>query len=139
MVKTINEKWRFVNNNDSLHRELQNYIFTQQRVRFVTIAIICPDARDGGTFCAIIYIVWRIVCVWLQSSHAFAAQQFVNHAAQQISIPVYAPVHNQKQLISSVKQPYSAVEPVTFTTKVNLICVNATLPSKLYSCANDYV
>ncbi|XP_018396185.1 PREDICTED: uncharacterized protein LOC108774545 isoform X2 [Cyphomyrmex costatus] len=43
--------------------------------------------------------------------------QFASHAAQQISIPVYAPVYNQKQLISSVKQPYSTVEPVTFTTK----------------------
>lgn len=65
--------------------------------------------------------------------------QLASHATQQISIPVYAPVYNQKQLISSVKQPYSTVEPVTFTTKVNLICVNATLPSKLYSCANGYV
>jgi len=56
--------------------------------------------------------------------------QLASNAAQQISIPVYAPVYNQKQLISPVNLPYSTIAPVTFTTKVNLICVNVTFLSK---------
>lgn len=50
--------------------------------------------------------------------------QLANNAAQQISIPVYAPVYNQKQLISSAKPSYSTVVPTTFVptrTKVSLI------------------
>lgn len=38
-----------------------------------------------------------------------------SNAAQQISIPVYASVYNQKQIIPPIKPPYS-----TFTTKVSL-------------------
>jgi len=43
--------------------------------------------------------------------------QLASNAAQQLSIPLYAPVYNQKQLISPVKPPYSTVAPVAFTTK----------------------
>lgn len=47
--------------------------------------------------------------------------QSTNNVAQQISIPVYTPVYNQKQLVSSAKTSYSTVVPATFRTKVNLI------------------
>ncbi|XP_039304306.1 uncharacterized protein LOC105194912 isoform X2 [Solenopsis invicta] len=40
-----------------------------------------------------------------------------SNLAQQISIPSYTPLYNQKQLIPSVKSPYSTVQPVTFATK----------------------
>ncbi|XP_011694460.1 PREDICTED: uncharacterized protein LOC105453884 isoform X2 [Wasmannia auropunctata] len=43
--------------------------------------------------------------------------QFASNAAQQIPIPLYTPAYNQKQLISSVKSPYSTIGQVTFTTK----------------------
>ncbi|XP_070148899.1 uncharacterized protein [Polyergus mexicanus] len=45
--------------------------------------------------------------------------QLVNNAAQQISIPVYAPVYNQKQLVSSAKTSYSTVVPTTFRIKAS--------------------
>ncbi|XP_072742976.1 uncharacterized protein [Anoplolepis gracilipes] len=45
--------------------------------------------------------------------------QLANNAAQQISIPVYAPVYNQKQLVSSAKTSYSTVVPTTFRTKTS--------------------
>ncbi|XP_050454834.1 uncharacterized protein LOC126853277 isoform X1 [Cataglyphis hispanica] len=44
--------------------------------------------------------------------------QLANNA-QQISIPVYAPVYNQKQLVSSAKTSYSTVVPTTFRTKAS--------------------
>ncbi|KAL0114777.1 hypothetical protein PUN28_011824 [Cardiocondyla obscurior] len=43
--------------------------------------------------------------------------QLASNAAQQISIPLYAPVYNQKQLIPPVKPSYSTIAPVAFTTK----------------------
>ncbi|XP_011639200.1 probable basic-leucine zipper transcription factor I isoform X2 [Pogonomyrmex barbatus] len=43
--------------------------------------------------------------------------QLATNIAQPISIPVYTPVYNQKQLVPSVKQPYPTVGPITFTTK----------------------
>lgn len=48
--------------------------------------------------------------------------QLVNNAGQ-ISLPLYAPAYNQKQLVPSVKtaDQYSMIIPVTFTNKVNLI------------------
>lgn len=64
--------------------------------------------------------------------------QLANNGAQQISIPIYTPVYNQKQLIPPVKAPYSTVGPVTFTTKVSLICTNTAFLNKLYFCSNDY-
>lgn len=42
-----------------------------------------------------------------------------NNAAQQISIPVYTPIYNQKQLVPSAKTTYSTVVPATFRTKVS--------------------
>lgn len=50
--------------------------------------------------------------------------QLANNAAPQISIPVYAPVYNQKQLVSPAKTSYSTIVPTTFVptrTKVSLI------------------
>lgn len=46
--------------------------------------------------------------------------QLASNAAQQISIPVYTPVYNQKQLVPPIKSSYSTAGPVTFTTKVSL-------------------
>ncbi|XP_071634040.1 uncharacterized protein [Temnothorax longispinosus] len=43
--------------------------------------------------------------------------QLASNAAQQISIPIYASVYNQKQLIPPLQPSYSTAGPVTFTTK----------------------
>ncbi|XP_029157351.1 uncharacterized protein LOC114929764 isoform X2 [Nylanderia fulva] len=45
--------------------------------------------------------------------------QSANNAAQQFSIPVYAPIYNQKQLVPSAKTAYSTVVPGTFRTKAS--------------------
>lgn len=69
--------------------------------------------------------------------------QLANNAAQQISIPVYAPVYNQKQLVSSAKTSYSTVVPTTFRTKVSLDCIfersARTSIIIFYFYANNYV
>ncbi|XP_012226771.2 putative mediator of RNA polymerase II transcription subunit 12 isoform X1 [Linepithema humile] len=39
-------------------------------------------------------------------------------STQQISIPVYAPIYNQNQLIPSAKLPYSTIVPAPLTTKI---------------------
>lgn len=68
--------------------------------------------------------------------------QLANNA-QQISIPVYAPVYNQKQLVSSAKTSYSTVVPTTFRSKVSLNRIfersaGASITT-LYFYANNYV
>lgn len=44
--------------------------------------------------------------------------QLASSATQQISIPVYTPIYNQKQLVPSVKIPYSTIVSAPLTTKV---------------------
>ncbi|XP_011261583.1 uncharacterized protein LOC105254524 isoform X1 [Camponotus floridanus] len=55
--------------------------------------------------------------------------QLANNAAQQISIPVYAPVYNQKQLVSPAKTSYSTIVPTTFVpTRIKASKVSNTVP-----------
>lgn len=50
-------------------------------------------------------------------------QQLPNNAVPQISLPVYAPIYNQKPLVSSVNTPYPYPTVVpTLPSKVSLTC-----------------